>query len=83
MIFLQLVLLSFFFLAVRYYLEIFKNLYPKYLNGDKKGFRYSGKLTNDWLRFCTFYWPLPILFAFYNGGQWWLYVAFLGTGIVQ
>ncbi len=70
------VLLSFSMIAVNYYKNIFSSLSTKNFNG------FWPFVTNKWLRFSTFYWPFPILMAFYLGHQWWAYVASFGTMIV-
>lgn len=70
------VLFSFSAIAAEYYQNIFSSLYSKTL-GEK------GYLNNTWMRFCTFYWPLPILIAYFYDLQWWAYVASFGTFIIS
>jgi serine/threonine protein kinase len=70
-----LVCMSFSFLALKYYLEIFSNIYPRYLGK-------LGWITNLWMRFGTFYWPPAILLAFYFDPGWWPYVSSYGTAVV-
>jgi serine/threonine protein kinase len=69
------VLLSYSMIAVNYYKNVFGSLYTKKL-------KRLGLLTDFWLRVCTIYWPIPILFAYFKGEHWWAYVAALGTFIV-
>ena len=70
------VLLSFSSVAVQYYHNIFRYLYTRELGS-------FGFWNNVWLRFGTFYWPGPILIAFFYDRHWWEYAAFIGTFIVS
>lgn len=69
------VLLSFSFIAVRYYVGIYGNLDPKKLKN-------GGKLTYAWLRFSTLYWPIPIFAALFFDRHLWTFVASFGTFVV-
>jgi hypothetical protein len=70
-----LVCFIFSFVAIKYYLEIFADLYPKKLG------RY-GWWTNITIRFCTIYWPVPIFLVYYFGPKYWPYATFFGTLVV-
>lgn len=70
------VLFSFSAIAAEYYQNIFSSLYSKTL--ERRGF-----LNNAWIRFCTFYWPIPILIAYFYNLHWWAYVAAFGTFVIS
>ena len=70
------VLFSFSAIAAEYYQNIFSSIYSKSL--EKKGL-----WNHMWIRFCTFYWPIPILIAYFHNIHWWAYVAALGTFIIS
>lgn len=67
--------LSFSFLAVKYYLEIFSNLYPKHLGA-------SGSVTNVWIRFCTLYWTPAIFLVYHFDPPAWAFATFYGTLVI-
>lgn len=70
------VLLTYSFIAFKYYTNIFSNLYPKKLGK-------LGYLTNICIKFCTFYWPGPILYSIYTGKLLYSDAAWIGLFVVS
>ena len=70
-----LILLSFSFVAVKYYQTIFGDT-------DVRDLGPHAQLASLWMRFCTFYWPPAILLVYYYSPEHWSIAASYGTGVV-